>query len=174
MATETETTAAEQSKPKRKRKAPLAKSIRESVPMDKVMGLYSTEGATAAAKFAGVSKRTVQRWASEQGVKSGYVAPIEMECPSAASYTRGCRCEGCRLANKEAQRETKKRRIERFRSGRTKIKHGVSGYSNWDCRCEKCRKAWSAYLRKRRQGGASRAKVAAKVAATAEAKAAKS
>ena len=117
---------------------------------DEVLETYAKQGATAASEFAGVSKRTVQRWAASEAVTSGYKAPIIRMCPSAASYARGCRCEGCVVANREAQREIKDRRISRFRQGGVQINHGVSGYSNWDCRCELCRSSWSNYLRGRR------------------------
>jgi len=121
----------------------------------KVLDVYADRGATAAATQAGVSKRTVQRWAAAEGIESGYTAPIIRLCPSAASYARGCRCDGCKDANLEVQRAIKERRIKRFKSGKTKIVHGVSGYSNWDCRCLVCKKAWSEYLRGRRAGGLS-------------------
>lgn len=117
---------------------------------DKIMKIYATEGASAAAVAAGVSKRTVQRWAAAAKVGSGYVPPIRRECPSAASYARGCHCDGCTLANREAQREIKARRVERFQQGLVKIVHGVSGYANWECRCPVCKSAWSKYLRDRR------------------------
>jgi len=117
---------------------------------DKILEVYAESGATVAAEIAGVSKRTVQRWAASEGIESGYEPKIIVPCPSAAAYTRGCRCDGCKEANREVQRQIKARRIARFRSGQTKIKHGVSGYSNWDCRCENCRTEWSAYLRERR------------------------
>lgn len=117
---------------------------------EEIIELYAAEGATAAAEAAGVSKRTVQRWAAKADVHSGYENPILRPCPSAASYQRGCRCEGCVEANREVQREIKARRVAKLRAGRAVIKHGVSGYSNWDCRCAKCRSAWSKYLRDRR------------------------
>lgn len=121
-------------------------------PREEVLKVYAESGATAASEIANVSKRTVQRWAAKEGIKSGYEPEIIRPCPSAAAYARGCRCDGCKGANREVQREVKARRIARFRdpSGKTKIKHGVSGYSNWDCRCEVCRTKWSGYLRARR------------------------
>lgn len=117
---------------------------------EQVLEVYATEGATAAADLAGVSKRTVQRWAAQEGIRSGYEPQITRDCPSAASYTRGCRCEGCKEANREQQRAVKERRVKRFKTGKVDISHGVSGYSNWDCRCGVCGSAWSAYLRERR------------------------
>lgn len=122
------------------------------VPRDKVLKVYAEQGATAAAELAGVSKRTVQRWAGTEGILSGYEPEITRPCPSAAAYTRGCRCDGCKAANREVQRQIKDRRVARFRKGeREPRRHGVSGYSNWDCRCEECRTAWSEYLRERRK-----------------------
>lgn len=117
-----------------------------------VLKIYAERGATAAAAFAGVSKRTVQRWANAEGVLSGYKPRIYRPCPSAAAYARGCRCDGCKAANREVQRQIKERRINKFREGKRKPRrHGVSGYSNWNCRCDVCRKAWSKYLRERRK-----------------------
>jgi len=117
---------------------------------DQILQTYAEEGAQAAANQAGVSKRTVQRWAANAGIASGYQTPILRDCPSAASYVRGCRCQGCIDENRKTQREIKDRRVARYKQGQTKIKHGVSGYSNWECRCGVCRSAWSSYLRGRR------------------------
>jgi len=128
-------------------------STSTKVPADRetILRVYAEKGATAAAAIASVSKRTVQRWAASEGIGSGYEPKIIVPCPSSAGYARGCRCDGCKEANREVQREIKARRIARFRSGKTRIKHGVSGYSNWDCRCPECRSAWSEYLRERRK-----------------------
>lgn len=122
------------------------------VDREEVVKLYQEIGAAAAARQVGVSRRTVQRWARAAGIQSGGWEPVHRRkpCPSAAAYSHGCRCDGCKLANREAQRATKQRRVERYRNGRRDIKHGVSGYSNWDCRCEVCRTAWSKYLKDRR------------------------
>jgi hypothetical protein len=120
-------------------------------PRERVLEVYAESGASAAAAIAGVSKRTVQRWAAAEEIESGYEPKIIVPCPSAAAYARGCRCDGCKEANRDVQRAIKSRRIARFKSGVTKIKHGVSGYSNWDCRCPDCRSAWSEYLRERRK-----------------------
>lgn len=117
---------------------------------EEILKIYSVEGATAAASEAGVSTRTIQRWAAQEGVTSGWVPPILRDHGTAACYIRGCRKPECVEANREANREVKARRIERFRKGKVTIRHGVSGYSNWDCRCSECRTAWSAYLRSRR------------------------
>ncbi len=129
-----------------------ARKKQSQVSVDKILEMYETEGATPAAKMAKVSKRTVQRWASDAGMKSGFdpASRITTTCPSSAEYGRGCRCDGCKEAQREAQRAVKQRRIKRARTGRVQIPHGVSGYSNWDCRCPTCRGAWSQYLRSRR------------------------
>lgn len=130
---------------------PKVKAKPERPPLEEVLEVYAESGASVAAEFAGVSKRTVQRWAAANKIESGYEPTWTVPCPSPAAYNRGCRCDGCVQANRELQREIKARRIARFRAGKTKIKHGVSGYSNWDCRCDKCRAAWSKYLRERRK-----------------------
>jgi hypothetical protein len=118
------------------------------------LDIYVKEGAEAARLAVGVSKRTVQRWASDAGLKYEYVAPL-LPCPSMASYARGCRCDGCVEANREHQKEVKARRVAYGKKhGKKKtgepIPHGVSGYSNWDCRCGTCKAEWSAYLRRKR------------------------
>lgn len=117
----------------------------------KALAIYRKKGAKRAADEVGVSIRTVQRWAKEAGVKSGYRAEPMVECPSAAAYKRGCRCDGCVLANREVNRLVKARRIKRKKKGVTPVPHGVGGYSNYDCRCGACRTAWTAYLRERRE-----------------------
>lgn len=117
---------------------------------EEVLKIYERDGASAAASLAGVSTRTVKRWAAQEGVSSGYTAPIIRGHGTAACYIRGCRETKCVEANREVQREVKRRRIERYRAGKVTIKHGVSGYSNWDCRCGECTSSWSTYLRERR------------------------
>jgi hypothetical protein len=130
-------------------------SKKDTLDLPRLLTIYATEGAVAAAKEAGVSVRTMQRWAGQEGIQSGYRTPVSAECPSAAAYNRGCRCEGCVDANRIAGRQAKDRRIARAHHG-AEVPHGVSGYSNWDCRCVTCSTAWATYLRKRR---ATRAKV---------------
>lgn len=124
-------------------------SKKDTLDLPRLLTIYATEGAVAAAKEAGVSVRTMQRWAAQEGVESGYKTPVSAQCPSAAAYGRGCRCDGCIDANRVAAREAKDRRIARAHHG-VEVPHGVSGYSNWDCRCVTCSTAWATYLRKRR------------------------
>lgn len=112
--------------------------------------VYATEGASAAAEAASVSTRTIQRWATAEGITSGWEPPILRGHGTAACYVRGCRKAECVEANRISNREVKERRVARFKAGKVKILHGVSGYSNWDCRCAECRVAWSTYLRDRR------------------------
>lgn len=50
-----------------------------------------------------------------------------------------CRCDDCRAANAETQRESKRRRLEKPIPYRV---HGTAnGYQNYQCRCELCRAA---------------------------------
>lgn len=119
---------------------------------EQILEIYATQGATPAAKRAKVHKRTVQRWAREAGISSGFeVEDTYKECPSFASYLRGCRCDGCKLEARDGRRVVKERRLQRVEEGRKKVPHGVSGYSNWNCRCPKCKRAWSAYLKGKRR-----------------------
>lgn len=122
------------------------------LPREQALTIYANEGAAAAAEAAKVSIRTVQRWASDAGVRSGYKRTTTRGHGTAACYLRGCRKKECVEANREENRQVKARRVARFKAGKVHIKHGVSGYSNWDCRCPLCTNAWSAYLRERRAG----------------------
>jgi hypothetical protein len=48
-----------------------------------------------------------------------------------------CRCERCRAANTQRQRD-----LRSGRSGRQVIPHGTdNGYTNYGCRCQSCRQA---------------------------------
>jgi hypothetical protein len=120
---------------------------------EEVLVIYAQEGAAAAARAADRSIRTVQRWANEAGVVSGYSKPFTAGPDSAAAYLRGCRTPECVEAYREANRAAKERRIERFHSGETTPECGTaSTYSNYDCRGEACSEAWSLYLRSKRAG----------------------
>lgn len=121
---------------------------------EEVLETYATHGASAAATKAGVSTRTVQRWAAAEGIKSGWEPPILRGHGTSACYIRGCRKPECVEANKQTNREVKERRVARYEAGTVKVKHGVSAYSNWNCRCAECKAAWSAYLRDRRMSRA--------------------
>ena len=115
------------------------------------LAVYARLGGRAAAEVTGVSIRTIQRWAYQHGVKSGYTAEVtRTPCPSVGAYMRGCRCEDCVRLRREEQREVKERRLAKAEKRPGLIPHGVSGYANWDCRCAKCRSEWTKYLRERR------------------------
>lgn len=120
---------------------------------EEALKIYATEGATAAASAAGVTTRTIRRWGAAAGINSGYVAEPTVPCPSVAAYARGCRCDGCRDANRVRQAEGNADRKKRLASGQTSVIHGrVSTYGNWSCRCGECSAAWSAYLRQKKNG----------------------
>jgi len=56
-----------------------------------------------------------------------------------ASYQRGCRCDECTESMREHYRQ-------RYEEGPKR--HGTaSGYSNYRCRCPKCKAAWRAHRR---------------------------
>lgn len=58
-----------------------------------------------------------------------------------AGYIRGCTCEECRVANNRYALERKRR----VREGEMKIpSHGLSGYTNYGCKCSICKAAGSA------------------------------
>jgi hypothetical protein len=55
-----------------------------------------------------------------------------------------CRCEACKLANRDTMRKQRERRASRGVPISTP--HGrESTYSNWCCRCGACRQAHTAY-----------------------------
>jgi hypothetical protein len=117
-----------------------------------VLQIFADHGATLAAAAAGVTPRTVKRWGQRAGVKSGY-DPTLPHTPddSNAGYRRGIRTEEAVEAHREAVREAKERRVERFKEGETVHACGkASTYSNYDCRGQACRVAWSVYLKKKR------------------------
>lgn len=55
-------------------------------------------------------------------------------CGTVSKYQSGCACDACREANRLVQHE-------RRHSGAEPPSHGVSGYSNYGCRCEVCTRA---------------------------------
>ncbi len=57
---------------------------------------------------------------------------------TAAKYKKGCRCPKCSMAYAVLQKESKRRREARMRSGYKGFKHGLNGYLNWGCRCNVC------------------------------------
>jgi hypothetical protein len=56
-----------------------------------------------------------------------------------SAYKRGCRCGDCRAAKTAQNARQKQARMLRLAAGdAADFKHGVSGYTNWGCRCEVC------------------------------------
>lgn len=54
-------------------------------------------------------------------------------------YREGCRCFTCRKAWSAYHCDLRRKRQAAFRSGKiTDIKHGLSGYNNYGCRCPVC------------------------------------
>jgi len=117
-----------------------------------VLQVFADHGATLAAAAGGVTPRTIKRWAKRAGVKSGYdPSQIQTGDGTSAGYRRGVRSEEAIEAHQEAMREAKQRRVERFEAGETVPACGkASTYSNYDCRGQGCRVAWSVYLKKKR------------------------
>lgn len=62
-----------------------------------------------------------------------YVIVHQAEHGTTGRYQAGCSCDDCRAANRE-----KTRRLR----GKPPLTHGVSGYTNYRCRCEVCTEAW--------------------------------
>lgn len=117
-----------------------------------VLQIFADHGATLAAAAAGVTPRTVKRWAKRAGVRSGYDPSMPYtEDGTRAGYRRGIRTEEAIEAHRESMRVAKERRVERFQAGEAAPACGkASTYSNYDCRGAGCRFAWSTYLKKKR------------------------
>lgn len=69
-----------------------------------------------------------------------------------------CRCDLCRQANREYQRQLSGRLAERRRHDPGSVPHGTTGgYRNWGCRCDACsmahKTACAAYQAKRKPRG---------------------
>jgi hypothetical protein len=65
----------------------------------------------------------------------------------ASTYTKGCRCPRCREAHRRRHKRLRDERAARARADASVVPHGtVGGYSNWDCRCDRCRHIWSLNL----------------------------
>lgn len=102
--------------------------------------VYRTHGREVAAARLGVSASTVYKWARERGVRY----ERQFVHGTLSGWERGCRCDICRQGAAQKRRERKARRIERFRRGEVNPQHGkATTYSNYDCRCGPCSKAWS-------------------------------
>ena len=54
----------------------------------------------------------------------------------AGTYQAGCRCDPCRIAQREQTNATRAKL-----KGREPYQHGATGYSTWGCRCGICRAA---------------------------------
>jgi hypothetical protein len=52
---------------------------------------------------------------------------------------------------------TKQARIERMHAGAPEVPHGLSGYANWGCRCDKCKAANTVSVAAQRARRAARA-----------------
>jgi hypothetical protein len=81
---------------------------------------------------------------------------IEHGTVSAYAGKTACRCERCR----EAMRNYQRQRVatNRARPVPPEAWHGTaSTYVNYGCRCDSCRAAWAGYFRKRRAAGREKA-----------------
>lgn len=68
--------------------------------VERALAIYAQQGATEAARYAGVSRRTIIRWGRRAGVQSGYApAKQHFEHGTTSRYTQGCWCADCRAAN---------------------------------------------------------------------------
>jgi hypothetical protein len=60
-----------------------------------------------------------------------------------------CRCQACTAANTAYQTQRKRQRVAHTRANGlpSSVQHGLSAFTNWGCRCDVCRAAWSAHVR---------------------------
>jgi uncharacterized protein YcbX len=69
-------------------------------------------------------------------------------------YNMGCRCEECRVAERETQRAYRARK--RLRPVPAHVHGTAQGYQGWYCRCDECREVQRAYMRQWKKNAASR------------------
>lgn len=69
--------------------------------IDEALYVYAREGATEAARYAGVTTRTIFRWGRKAGVQSGYQyhGTLRPHGTTARYRSSGCTCDDCRAAN---------------------------------------------------------------------------
>lgn len=106
----------------------------------KAMALSGERNAEITA-VTGVIQRTLCRWRKEWGIPSPeWSNRREVECGTYPSYEQGCRCEGCRDANRIRGTRQNRKRYQRVKESGlpAHIPHGASAYVNWGCRCEVC------------------------------------
>lgn len=73
------------------------------------------------------------------------------------AYTKGCRCDVCRIAKRHRMRSDRAAAKARLEASGTQVatgvSHGKSTYENHSCRCDKCCQAKRDYDTKRRRRG---------------------
>ena len=108
-----------------------------------------------------------ERLAAEAGVARAYVSLVESgaRVPHTPKLIAILECAGRRPCGGEAAMTTRfaaaqarKARLvgkaAQLAADPTLARHGRPGtYTNWGCRCDECRAAWSAYFRVYRAGG---------------------
>jgi transcriptional regulator with XRE-family HTH domain len=85
-----------------------------------------------ASEISGITQRSFKMYALDTfGIKLSHTAPLH---GTPYRYSRGCRCDECKEAQRELRRQMKERGPK---------KHGtMSAYTNYSCRCTKC-KRWA-------------------------------
>lgn len=94
-----------------------------------------------AAEFA-VNIRTIERWRKRLGIASQW-KPVRGTSHGVAGYTRGCRCDVCREANRlqaAEWRRSVRARVAELGLPRG-VDHGLNAYGNYGCRCDVCKAA---------------------------------
>jgi hypothetical protein len=125
--------------------------------------IESGRGWYEAGRRIGVSGRTLARIATDDAdFATAVIAARARHAASLKKWQHGttacyqqsrCRCKPCKRAEYRRMYKNKTARL-----GRTPPTHGLSGYTNWDCRCDVCKAAGSvknAADRKRRREAAS-------------------
>jgi len=94
------------------------------------------------AKVYGVSDRTIMRWRAQLRLDY-YWQPRVAACGTQGAYARGCRCNECTRANREAHRSTVSKMKAKGLAPSDR-RHGTPyAYNSWGCRCGKCKAAWA-------------------------------
>lgn len=98
------------------------------------------------AKLYGVAEKTISRWRDQLGLASHW-RPKLAPCGTQAAYARGCRCVDCTRANRDAHRVAISKMKDKGLAPDDERHGTATSYSQWGCRCDRCKSAWAATCR---------------------------
>lgn len=126
----------------------------ETVERIRAMALDGASDASIG-RAVGMSGAAVQAVRTRRGIEAGLkLKKSEHGTPS--MYNRGCRCEPCKTRQRQRAKEQQAKRLAKVQAGEASFAHGLSGYTNWNCRCAVCKAAGSDANRAYWQNGSKR------------------